>query len=66
MTLRKKKLVLMELLKKQIMAVQVKTVKLQAFDSSYFRSKNHFENDDTKSYLLFQPVYRYFKKLAVA
>ena len=56
----------MELLKKQIMAVQDKTVKLQAFDSSYFRSKNHFENDDTKSYLLFQPVYRYFKKLAVA
>ena len=57
---------LMELLKKQIMAVQDKTVKLQAFDSSYFQSKNHFENDDTKSYLLFQPVYRYFKKLAVA
>ena len=37
--------------------------KLQAFDSSYFRGKIHFEDDGTKNYLIFQPMYRYFKKI---
>ena len=32
---------------------QVKTVKLQAFDSSYFYGKIHFEDDDMQSYLMF-------------
>ena len=36
------------------------------FDSSYFRGKSYFEDDDTRNYLLFQPVYRYFTKLPVA
>ena len=38
-------------------------VRLQAFDSSYFRGKNHFEDDGTQDYLVFQPICRYFKKI---
>ena len=41
-------------------------MKLQAFDSSCFRGKHHFEGDDTQNYLVFQPVYRYFKKIGNA
>ena len=36
---------------------------MQAFDSSYFCSKNHFEGDGTQNYLVFQPVYKYFKNI---
>ena len=36
---------------------------MQAFDSSYFRTKNHFEVDGNQYYLIFQPMYRYFKKI---
>ena len=32
-------------------------------NSSYFRGKNHFENDGTQNYLIFQPMQRYFKKI---
>ena len=35
--------------------------KLQTFDSIYFRGKSHFEEDGTQNYLVFQPMYRYFK-----
>ena len=28
---------------------------------SYFRGKNYFENDGTQNYLVFQPMYKYFK-----
>ena len=38
--------------------------KLKTFDSSYFRGKSHFEEDDTQNYLVFQPMYRYFKIIA--
>ena len=27
----------------------------------YFRGKGHFEEDGTQNYLVFQPIYRYFK-----
>ena len=37
--------------------------KLQTFDSSYFRGKNHFEEDGTQNYLVFQPINKYFKKI---
>ena len=30
--------------------------KLQTFDSSYFRSRRHFEEDGTQNYLVFQPM----------
>ena len=28
---------------------------------SYFRGKNYFDEDATQSYLVFQPIFRYFK-----
>ena len=33
--------------KAELKAEQDEILKLQAFDSSYFRGKNHFEDDDT-------------------
>ena len=38
--------------------------KLKTFYSSYFTGKSHFEEDGTKNYLVFQPIYRYFKVIA--
>ena len=38
--------------------------KLKTFDSSYFIGKSHFEEDGTQNYLVFQPMYRYFKQIA--
>ena len=35
-------------------------MKLQAFDSSYFYGKTHFQDDGAQSYFVFKPVYRYF------
>ena len=37
--------------------------KLQTFDSIYFRGKSHFEEDGAQNYLIFQLMYRYFKKV---
>ena len=37
--------------------------KLKTFDSSYFRGKNDFEEYSTQNYLVFQPMYRYFKQI---
>ena len=36
-------------------------MKLETFDLSYFRGKNYFDEDGTRNYLMFQPMYRYFK-----
>ena len=49
--------------KAELKAKQDEIVKLQAFDSSHFRVKIHFEYDGRQNYLVFQPLYRYFKKL---
>ena len=38
-------------------------MKLQAFNSSYFLGKSRFEDNGTQNCLLFQPIYRYFKKI---
>ena len=38
--------------------------KLQKFDSSYFRGKSRFEKDGAQKYLVFQSMYRYFKRIA--
>ena len=38
--------------------------KLKTFDSSYFRGKNHVEEDRTQNYLVFQAIERYFKVTA--
>ena len=37
--------------------------KLQPFDSNYFKGKSRFEEYGVQNYLLFQPIYRYFKKI---
>ena len=37
--------------------------KLKTFDSCYFIGKSRFEEDGTKNYLVFQPMYRYFKMI---
>ena len=29
----------------------------------YFREKSHFEEDGTQNYLVYQPMYRYFKRV---
>ena len=42
---------------------QDKITKLKTFDSNYFRGKSHFEDDGTQNYSVFQPMYRYFKKI---
>ena len=55
--------------KAKLKAEQDKIVKLQVFDSSYFRGKRHFEDDDTQNYLMFLPIYTFkntFKKLVIA
>ena len=35
--------------------------KLKTFDFGYFISKSHFDEDGTQTYLVFQPLNRYFK-----
>ena len=35
--------------------------KLKTIDSGYFIGKSHFEEDGAQNYLIFQPMYRYFK-----
>ena len=37
---------------------------LKTFDLSYFKGKGHFEEDGTQNYLVSQPIYRYFKRIA--
>ena len=37
--------------------------KLKTFNSSYFIGKNHFEEDGTQNYLVFQAMNRYFKMI---
>ena len=38
--------------------------KLKTFDSGYFIGKSHFEEDGTQNYLVFQPMYIYFKMIS--
>ena len=37
--------------------------KLKTFDSGYFIGKSHSGEDGTQNYLVFQPVFRYFKMI---
>ena len=46
--------------KAELKAEQDKIMKLQGFDSHYFRSKIHFQDDETQNYSVFQPIYRFF------
>ena len=38
--------------------------KSEIFDSIYFIGKSHFKEDDTRNYLVFQPISRYSKVIA--
>ena len=50
--------------KSKHLLVENELKKLKTFDSSYFIGKSHFEEDGTQNYLVFQPMYRYFKRIA--
>ena len=50
--------------KSKHLLVENELKKLKTFDSSYFKGKSHFEEDGTQNYLVFQPMYRYFKRIA--
>ena len=41
--------------------VQNEFKKLKTFDLSYFIGKSYFEEDSTPIYLIFQPLFWYFK-----
>ena len=47
--------------KSRHLKIENKLKKLEKFDSSYFKSKSHFEEDGTQNYLVFHPIYRYFR-----
>ena len=38
--------------------------KVKTFDLSYVRGKSHFEEDGAQNYFVFQPIHRYFKRIA--
>ena len=46
--------------------VEIELKKLQNVDAAYFRGKTHFEEDGTQNYLVFQPIYKYFKRTSGA
>ena len=50
--------------KTKYLLVKNELKKLQKFDAAYFRGKSHFEEDGTQNYLVFQPMYIYFKTIA--
>ena len=39
--------------------------KLKTFDLSFFIGKNYFEEDGAQNYLVFQPMYKYFKAFSI-
>ena len=50
--------------KSKHLLVENELKKLKVFDSSYFIGKSHFPDGGTQSYLVFQPMYKYFKMTA--
>ena len=46
------------------MLVENELKRLQKFDAAYLRGKSHFEEDGTQNCLVFQPMYRYFNRVA--
>ena len=47
--------------KSKHLCVENELNKLKIFDLSYLIGKSHFEEDGTRSYLVFQPINKYFK-----
>ena len=50
--------------KTKYLLVENELKKPQKFDAAYFRGKSLFEEDGTQNYLVFQPIYRNFKRIA--
>ena len=50
-------------IRKKHLLVENEFMKLKAFGLSGFKDKNHFEEDGTQNYLVFQPMYKYFEKI---
>ena len=50
--------------KTKLLLVENELKKLKTFGLSNFKGKGHFEEDGTQNHLVFQPIYRYFKKIA--
>ena len=44
--------------------VETEFKKLEKFDATYFRGNKYFDDDGTQNYLVFQPVYKYFERIA--
>ena len=51
-------------IEQNIFLVENESKKLQIFHSICICYKGHFEVDDTQTYLVFQPMYRYFKRVS--
>ena len=49
--------------KSKHLLVENELKKLKTFHSSYFKGKSHFQEDGAQNYLVFQPMYRYFKRI---
>ena len=41
--------------------IETEVKKINNFDASCFRGKNYFDSDGTQNYLVFQPMYKYFR-----
>ena len=50
--------------KRKHLLVENELIKLKTFDLRYFKGKGHFEEDGSQNYLVFQPIYRYFERVA--
>ena len=50
--------------KTKIFLIENELNKSKIFDSIYFIGKSHFKDDDTRNYLVFQPINRYSKVIA--
>ena len=45
----------------KVTEVENNVKKLETFDFSYFRGTKYFDENGTQNYLIFQPIFRYFK-----
>ena len=52
--------------KSKHLLVENELKKLKTFDLSYFIGKSHFEEDGIQNCLVFQPIQKYFKRIAGA
>ena len=50
--------------KTKYLLVENELKKIQKFDAAYCRGKSHFEEDGTQNYLVSQPMYKYFNRIA--